>query len=308
MLDHLLKMISIESLILSYKEQNLFHDFNVHHETYALRKAKVSKISDSDILKSILPHDVSNKMFSSGHLNLLAFIFALRHKILEVNALFHLSAIKHKNSTLFDETKDDFCLIFGNDFYDNYNQLFKILIPQFWGKSKELPIFGFSAVGCHFAMRDIDYCRAFDAYHLPYCNHKTNGIFCERHMQEKFWFNEMPETASVQAKLSQFYVDPKNFAQFDEDSLKKLVQDFFNYFGRFEKEKAFLQVDSKKVNFLLEFYSFSSVEELKKEGEVELRRRFIELAKQYHPDTGGSHELFREARENYEYLREMFVR
>jgi hypothetical protein len=308
MLDHLLKMISFENLLFSFKEQDLFQEFNLHHETYVLRKAKVAKVSDSDILKNVLPNELSDKMFGSGNLNLLAFIFALRHKILGLNSLFHLSALKHNNSPLFKETKNEFCLTFGNEFFDQYNLIFKMLMPQFWGKAKQLPILGFSAVGCHFVMRDISHCRAFDAYHLPLCNRPASGIFCENHSTEKFWAQSVPDEASIQAKLSQFYVNPKNFLQFDEDSLKRLIQNFFRYFEGSQKEGSGTPFDPERVNFLLEFYSFSSVEDLKKEGSVELRRRFIEMAKHYHPDTGGSHELFREARENYEYLREILIK
>ena len=308
MLDHLLKMISFESLVFSFKEQDLFQEFNLHHDTYALRKAKVSKVSDSDILRNVLPNELSKKMFGSGNLNLLAFIFALRHRILGLNSLFHLSALKHNNSPLFVDTKDEFCSIFGDEFFEQYKLIFKMLMPQFWGKSKQLPILGFSAVGCHFVMRDISLCRAFDAYNLPVCNNLANGIFCEKHSIEKFWTQNDLDQASIQAKLSYFYVNPKNFSQFDEESLKKLIQNFFRYFEHTQKENVGIRIDPKKVNFLLEFYSFSSVEDLKKEGSVELRRRFIEMAKHYHPDTGGSHELFREARENYECLREILIK
>ncbi len=308
MLDHLLKMISFESLVFSFKEQDIFQEFNLHHETYALRKAKVIKVSDSDILKNVLPNELSNKMFGSGNLNLLAFIFALRHKILGLNSLFHLSALKHNNSPFFNEIKDEFCLTFGQEFFDQYKIIFKMLMPQFWGKTKQLPILGFSAVGCHIVMREISYCRAFDAYHLPFCSNLASGIFCEMHSSEKYWTQSILDDASIQAKLSQFYVNPKNFSQFDEDSLKKLIQNFFRYFENYQKDGFRKVYDPKKVKYLLEFYSFSSVEDLKTEGSVELRRRFIELAKHHHPDTGGSHELFREARENYEYLREILIK
>ncbi|APJ02946.1 hypothetical protein [Silvanigrella aquatica] len=305
MLDHLLQMISIESLIFSFKEQDLFQEFNLHHETYALRAAKVTKVSDSDILKNILPKELSSKMFGAGNLNLLAFIFALRHKILQLNLLFHLSALKNNNHHSFNEVKDELCAIFGEEIFNQYNLLFNMLMPPFWGKDKKLPILGFSSVGCHFVMRDISLCRAFDAYNLPYCNQLARGLFCVKHSIENFWTQKVPEEASVQAKLSQFYINPNNFSQFDEETLKRLIQNFFRHFERSQAENFSIPMDSTKINFLLEFYSFSSLEELKKEGSTELRRRFIELAKHHHPDIGGSHEHFREAREYYESLREI---
>jgi len=308
MLEHLLKMISLESLLFSFKERDLFQEFNIHQEALALRQAKISKISDSDILKSILPKDLSSKMFGSGNLNLLAFIFALRHKILLLNCLFHLSALKQKNSYLFQETKNDFSLLFGDHFFEYYTLFFKMLIPQFWGKSKQLPILGFSAVGCHFGMREVTYCRAFDAYNLPYCLNITQDVFCEEHSIENFWKQKIVEESSVQAKLSQFYSNPINFSEFDEESLRKLVENFFRYFERSQNNLFILPIDEEKLKFLLGFYSFSSIEDLKKEGGMELRRRFIEMAKHFHPDAGGSHELFREATENYEFLREILIK
>lgn len=308
MFDHLLKMISLESLLFSFKERNLFQEFNLYQETLALQQAKVEKISDSDLLKSVLPKELSSKMFGSGNLNLLAFIFALRHKILVLNSLFHLSALKQKNSIYFQEIRHEFCHQFGEDFFENYTLFFKMLIPQFWGKSKQLPILGFSAVGCHFAMRDISYCRAFDAYNLPYCSNLTQEIFCEEHAKENFWKQKVVEEASVQAKLSQFYASPTHFSEFDEESLRKLIDNFFRHFERSQNEVYHAPLDVEKLKFLLGFYSFSSIDELKKEGGVELRRRFIEMAKHFHPDVGGSHELFREARDNYEFLREILIK
>jgi hypothetical protein len=245
-------MISIESLVFSFREQNLFQEFNLHYETYALRSAKVTRVSDSDILKNILPPELSSKMFGSGNLNLLAFIFALRHKILLLNSLFHLSALKNNNHHSFTEVNEEFCSIFGEDFFNQYNNLLNMLMPPFWGKAKQLPILGFSAVGCHFVMRDISLCRAFDAYNLPYCNQLGRGVFCERHSIENYWKQKVPEEASVQAKLAQFYINPANFSQFDEDSLKRLIQNFFRHFERSQNESFKVFLDSTKLNFLLE--------------------------------------------------------
>ena len=308
MLDHLLKMISLESLLFSFKEFDLFEEFNLYHEAIALQQPKVLKINDSDLLKSILPKDISNKMFGAGNLNLLAFIFALRHKILVLNCLFHLSALKQKNSSLFQDVKNDFNKLYGENFFEDYISYFKMLIPQFWGKPNQLPILGFSAIGCHFAMRDVNYCRAFDAYHLPYCNNITEDIFCEHHAKENYWNQKIHEEASVQAKLSQFYANPHNFSEFDEESLQKIVDNFFKYFESSQNKVFHSPLDQVRLNFLLNFYSFSSIEDLKKEGAVELRRRFIEMAKHFHPDAGGTHEMFREARENYEFLREILIK
>ncbi|KAB8029170.1 hypothetical protein [Fluviispira multicolorata] len=303
-----MNLISYEDLMFSFKEEDLYQEFSVHHETFALRSAKVIKISDADLLRKILPEDLSSQMFGSGHLNLLAFIFALRHKILALNSLFHLAALKQNKDPYFHQTKSEFRKVFGGSFIDDFEHIFEMLLPPFWGNTKRLPILGFSAVGCHFVLRDINSCRAFDAYNIPYCKNRAEGTFCHYHMQEKFWIKNITEEASVQAKLSQFYVDPSNFSQFDEEILVKLVNSFFAHFKAFHATKHIPFISHERVQFLLKFYSFSGLEDLKEKGTVELRKRFLEKAKQYHPDVGGAHDSFREARENYEYLREILAR
>ncbi|WP_186645543.1 hypothetical protein [Fluviispira vulneris] len=308
MLEKLLNLISYEELIFSFKEKELYEEFTVHHETFALRSAKVVKISDADLLRKILPEEFSSQMFGSGHLNLLAFVFALRHKILALNSMFHLSALKQNKDPYFHQTKTEFRKIFGGTFIDEFDNIFEMLLPTFWGNSKKLPILGFSAVGCHFVLRDIHSCRAFDAYNIPFCKNYAEGTFCRYHAQEKYWIKSITEEASVQAKLSQFYLDPMNFSQFDEATLEKLVNGFFSHFKAFHESKHIPFISQERVQFLLNFYSFSGLEDLKEKGTIELRKRFLEKAKQYHPDVGGAHDSFREARENYEFLREILVR
>lgn len=307
MLNDLLKIINFEDLIFFFKEKSLTNDikYNINH--LSINSKNIETISDSDILKIVLPKEIYSLMFSSGQLTLLAFVFALRHKLLTLNALFHLSALESNQSSLLDETKKNFYELFGNNFLEQYNSLFKFLSPQFWGKFKQLPIFGFSSVGCHFVMRDITYCRAFDIYDLTFCNNLSQDIFCKKHIVENFWSLSFSDESSVQAKLSKFYLDPKNFSEFNEESLNKLLENFFDNIYKFQKKHIKIQHNYKKINLLLNFYNFSSIEDLKMKGYLELRRRFMEMAKNYHPDIGGSNELFREARENYEYLREILI-
>nr|BFD33148.1 hypothetical protein GTC16762_27660 [Pigmentibacter ruber] len=308
MFEQLLKIISLESLILVFKEKNLFQEFQFHHETQALKHAEISKISDSDILRKILPKEISSKMFGSGNLNLLAFIFALRHKIVELNSLFHLSALKLLRSSSYLSVKNEYDILFGKEFSLNYQELENYLHPNFWGQAKSIPIVGFSAVGCHFVLRDVTYCRAFDAYSLPFCNHVTSELFCSNHLREKFWGEEIYSECSVQAKIAQFYLNIHNFKEIDEESLKKILDNFFHYFDESFLRKKQATISPEKIKDLLNFYSFSTLEELKIVGGEELRKRFLEKAKYFHPDKGGSQDRFREARENYENLRELLTK
>ncbi len=308
MFEHLLKIISLESLIFTFKEKNLFQEYQIHKETRAIKQAEISKISDSDILRNILPKDISSKMFGGGNLNLLAFIFALRHKVVELNCLFHLSSLKILRSPHYNQFREEFQKNFGNKFYDNFLDLEQFLHPSFWGQAKFIPIVGFSAVGCHFALRDVTYCRAFDAYNLPYCNNITDNIFCDKHHAEKFWSDKLFTECSVQAKIAQFYLNTANFKEIDEESLKKILDNFFHYFEESFRKKMSHTLSGQILKDLLNYYSFSSLEDLKNNGAEELRRRFLEMAKYFHPDVGGSQELFREAREKYENLRELLTK
>lgn len=122
-----------------------------------------------------------------------------------------------------------------------------------------------------------------------------------------FWLNEFKNEASTQAKMFRFYLDKNNFKEFDEESLQKLLNNFFHKYTNYKHSfsQKMQKSSSAQIKLELEFYKFASIEELKQLGLVELRKRFLEKAKLLHPDVGGSQEMFREARNKYELLREL---
>ena len=206
MLDKLLDLISYEKLILVFKEKNLFEEFTLHKEALAIRNAQIIKVADSDLLKQILPSSVFSTMFVSGNLNLLAFTFALRHKVLLLNQMFSLAALQQINSPQSKTKEKEFAQKFGEQFIKDYQDIKNLLSTKFWSRNNRLPILGFSALGCHFSLRELGQCRAFDAYDIPCCHKQTNDIYCQDHLEEIFWYSAISEGASTQAKMAQFYL------------------------------------------------------------------------------------------------------
>ena len=309
MIEQLFELITMDKLIFFFKELSLsLHQTNAQlsAQKFLVEKDKNNflKISDSEILKELLPNEISEKMFREGQMTLLAFVFALRHKVTLLNSLFHYSSMK------FNQVEKKFVTLYEESFKDNlsllYNECEALLQPDFWGQSLELPILGFSAVGCLFSFQKVNLCRAFDHYDILSCQKKSELIFCLNHKTENFWTNDFSTNASTQAKMFRFYLDKNNFKEFDEDKIQKLLNNFFYKYTNYKKQSyRSTNINTlEKTNSLLLFYRYSSMEELKQSGHDELRKRFLEKAKHLHPDVGGSQDLFREARTHYETLRE----
>ncbi len=247
-------------------------------------------------------------MFGQGNLTLLAFVFALRHKVTILNLLFHASSLSSQiQKEEFKNYLNGMDMRLNFKFSNLFEEHEKLLHPDFWGNLNKLPIVGFSAVGCLLVMQDIQLCRAFDHYDITHCKNQQQRIFCPIHAFEKFWGDDFTKEASTQAKMFQFYLDKNNFKEFDEISLQKMLHNFFHKYTDYSNDffRNITLESPDKIQLLLTFYQFLNLEELKYFGLEELRKRFLEKAKQLHPDVGGSQELFREARKNYELLRNL---
>ena len=279
-------IITFEKLLLFFKEQSYYVK-----EKDALTKKNdnpIYKFSDSDILKQILPKEFSEQMFQHGNLTLLAFVFALRHKITQLNILLNISSLPeldHRNSVL-----ENMSEILKFDYKKNYFENKSLLHPLFWGQGNKLPILGFSIVGCLFSLQHISFCRAFDHYDIPTCSEKTNDYFCSNHQTEIFWKNDLNDSISTQGKMFRFYLDENNFNDYDENSLQNILNHFYEKYAHFKKQNPSTHVPLKneRINEILTFYGFISLNNLKDLGLEELRKRFLEKAKKFHPDVGGS--------------------
>jgi hypothetical protein len=85
--------------------------------------------------------------------------------------------------------------------------------------------------------------------------------------------------------------------QMDKEEYKNAVSEFLFYvYCRFYKEKGYLNVSIYDPDILMQMglpYDADS---------TAIKKRFRELAKQYHPDTGGDSEKFIEMMENFKAL------
>ena len=93
-----------------------------------------------------------------------------------------------------------------------------------------------------------------------------------------------PESSN--AKLKAYYLDWSNLVDMDQESVEKLLDDFWSKFFALDKRKEALE--------LLGLASTAS--------EKEIKSKFKYLAAQHHPDRGGDAETFIQIRLAYETL------
>ncbi|MBX9702970.1 MAG: hypothetical protein K2X39_02335 [Silvanigrellaceae bacterium] len=299
----------LKQFFIEVKEKELF---SFENKNLFLEKYRHKAMSDSDILKKLLPESLSQHMFSGGNKNLLAFVFAFRHKIFILNTGFHRNALIKKNQFYSNEFKILDQAFSMQNYFSALNNS-KIFTQEYWGlKSDTLPVFGFSALGCYFIQRPITHCRAFDAYDIPCCHAHASGLFCTEHQAEAFWQKETREfySSSTQAKMFDFYAEKENFYKISDQDLEEFMRQFYQ---KYQKSQSKFNSTSKPLplNECLAYYGFSNQDELNRLGYLELRKRFLEKAKEYHPDRApllSVHEhssCFQEAKIRFETLREL---
>jgi hypothetical protein len=297
MLEELLEIITLEKCLLFFKDQSLSYQAKEHH--LVKREKNYLQFSDSEILKAILPEEFFKKMFREGHMTLLAFVFALRHKLTLLNLFFHAKSLGISEIQFLKDIEKKGFINIKDDHFENDHMLYS----HFWNSTKHFPIIGFSSVGCLFTYRSHQTCRAFDHYEILSCSEKTeNSIFCNHHQNEAFWNACENESASTQCKMFSFYLNKNNFKDYDEEKIKKLIDNFYSKFSQYYKVTKTPSIEV--IDNVLNFYHYTSIQSVRESGIIELRKRFLEKAKELHPDVGGSQELFREARVYYETLRD----
>ncbi len=162
-------------------------------------------------------------------------------------------------------------------------------------------LLGFSALGVHLMTHLRHTCRAFDAYAIPRCPapQAPQGFFCEQHLSEAWWKPLQP-TASTQAKMLSFYAEPGNLSSYDARELDAMLEKFWQYYQRHHSDPDFLAASLRR-------FDLKNQDELLQLGLESLRKRYLQLCHQSHPDRGGTQNAFLDLKESYQLLRSMLI-
>lgn len=154
-----------------------------------------------------------------------------------------------------------------------------------------VPLFGFSALGLHLRIVKTGFCRAFDRYDLAGCPNPGIPCFCREHQSEAWW--KAPSQGTTQAQMFAFHAIKGNIHRYDEDSLQRLLDDFWN---TYRSRIAPPQPPNPKAAL---YFGYQSLADVSDRGRDELRKRYLHRVKSEHPDHGGNRRDFERSREQY---------
>lgn len=236
-----------------------------------LPMARPPAVPDQALLKKLVPHELYRNAMQNGWMGMHTLSFALRHRVTELQLLFHLS-------------------------YAEVDQVLRQCLLESWQRIHGqglLPIFGFSPLGIHVSTRPHGTCRAFDAFSLWTCAQPTEDIFCEAHASEAFWTPSA--SSSQQAIMFRYYADLKNFSLYGEEDLQQMLQAFW------KRYRAYTAEDLAQA---LEYFGLRDADELRVSGPAHLRRKFLQLSLVHHPDRGGDEHSFVLLQTHYQRLKQ----
>lgn len=123
------------------------------------------------------------------------------------------------------------------------------------------------------------------------------GTLSKSHNPDLVW-NEFFDLHEEHVSKSKYPI--KELASMDKEEFKNVISEFFfNVYWKFYKENGMINISVYNPDMLnqmgLPFNADSN----------DIKKRFKELAKKYHPDTGGDDNKFIELMENYEKLMNM---
>ena len=247
----------------------------------------VATVHDQAVLKQLLPQDVYAYWRQAGYLGSYCMTFMLRHTVAFLALAAHERAFSVCGlEQVFKKYFSFSCSSGDPDFMDVLAEI-------------QSPALGFSALGIHFIFRQTGACRAFDFYDIGNCREPAQGLFCQKHTREAWWEYEGPG-ASVQAEMFRYYALKENLYAYDEHQLEELVGTFWSHVKKFRKERP---VPDIAVSEALAFFGYAALSDLRSGGQLKLRRRYTERARELHPDLGGGHESFLPLKRHYEVLR-----
>lgn len=216
-------------------------------------------LSDQILLKKLVPPDLYREAIQAGWMGMHALSFALRHRVTQLQWLFHQSQ-------------------------ESMDKGLQQCLLESWQRRygpEQLPIFGFSPLGIHCSRRRRGLCRAFDAFSLWTCAQETAGIFCQAHEMEAFWTKA--EGGTQQAMMFRYYASLENFSLYGEQDLERMLGAFW------ERYRVYSAEDLAQA---MKYFGFRDGKELRDCGPSDLRRKFLQLSLIHHPDRGGDESVF----------------
>ena len=241
-IEHLINQIPIDGLMVALLEAN--------QESESIED-RIFTVPDIDLLKRFFPSKQISKAILGSYESQLAITFALKHQLTQLQV--HLNELSRRESKAKNETQ---CFL---------RTLFE---------DRPIPLVGFSSIGAHIQYRNTRACRAFDYYDIKDCSlPRTSGVYCHSHQSEDWQKVDTPYQ-STQAKMFRFYGDTKNLGEYNEDDLKKMVDDFWTNFAT-----SAVFINGTTVDLALTTMGIANLEELNAMGQGGLRKRFLDLAK-----------------------------
>lgn len=254
--------------------------------------SRVAAADDRVVLGRLLPREVYDYWRQAGNAGLYAMTFMLRHAV----AFLALSA--HDRACSSCGAQQGYEKYYVSPGRPAAAELLDILTePPF--PQQSFPLLGFSAFGVYFFSRQAGFCRAFDAYAIGYCGEPAEGLFCSKHRYEAWWEHD-GAGASTQADMFRFYAQGRNLYAYEEHQLEDILSRFWSRMAQYRRS---LQVPDRDISEALAFFGYPTFADVCASGQVKLRRRYSELARQLHPDMGGGHESFLVLKKHYEVLR-----
>lgn len=157
-------------------------------------------------------------------------------------------------------------------------------------------LLGFSPLGIHAFPYQTGLCRSNNSMQPLGCNKAGAPLFCEQHQAERFWVEPLSPSASRQAVMQAYYGSPASLAEYGEATLAKLWHNFFQSLASTK-----IPTTQQKQESLKRF-GWQDLSSENWEDRARIKSRYYELAKQAHPDQGGSQEEFLALHQAYLFL------
>lgn len=268
-----------------------------------ITEPSIFRVNDQVLFKRFLSLDEYEERLHSTYKSLFLLTFALRHKLVSLSLVAHAYTLKQKRSASWPQHRAAADEILMGSIDRDVESLRDVMEPSFWRQPSQgcgsYPIFGSSAVGCHVCFSSLDRCRFVDFYENEQCTEQTDGLFCDAHSDEAWWIT-LNRATTVTGRMALFYFFEENAFQYDEEDLSNMVSRFWREFAHVER---MTNPNPEQMEAALERFGYGDRGEILRLGNAELRRRFLSMAREKHPDVGGRTGEFVTLKSHYDVLR-----